>query len=201
MKLRYSNTIEDVVAFGRYHRKHSRTHRLIRLVLGWVVPGMLILLALTYLPVSLGSFLFFLIPVAFVLVLVHVVYEPLNGLMIRASLREGDNKGLLGPHELELCPPNLTERNLVGESTRWLGAVEKIGTTATHAFIFVGALEAHVVPRAAVTDGDYDAFVRALEQEMEKARRGRPAPPAWLGAERVAARSQGDDRLTDQPII
>src|SRR5438045_3038696 len=99
MKLRYSNTIEDVVAFGRYHRRHSSMHRLIRLLFGWVAPALLFLLALTYLPVSLGSFLFFLGPPVFVLVLIHVVSEPLHGVLIRASYREGDNKGLLGPHE------------------------------------------------------------------------------------------------------
>ena len=75
---------------------------------------------------------------------------------------EGKNRGTLGWHELELTGSTLLERNEVGESTIRIDAIEKVASDDDHTFVYVGAVMAHVIPRASVTDGDYDSFVSTL---------------------------------------
>lgn len=78
---------------------------------------------------------------------------------------EGLNRGLLGTHELELTEDGIIERSEVGEhKTTWQG-IERIISTTEHTFVYVSALMAQVIPRNAVTEGDYDAFVDALRMQ------------------------------------
>jgi hypothetical protein len=168
MKIRYSNTIDDVVAFARYHAARSQSMQLLMAVVRWVLPAMMAILAgLSLLQGAWASVAWCLVPA----ILLFIVAPWIPGLAARLSYREGKNKGVFGPHELELVPPNLIERSLVSEQRTWLGAVEHVGTTATHAFLFVSANSAHVIPKASVTDGDYEGFVQAVKEEVEKAKR------------------------------
>jgi hypothetical protein len=179
MKIRYAITIGDLTAFMRYYTRHSTLYRLAFVLLRWVLPGMMLALGLPYVGVDWCAALCWLAPGVLLMLGVRWLFESLLALQVRARHREGDNKGVLGPHELELAPPDLIERTPVNESRHWLGAIEKVATTPTHALIFISSFAAHVVPRAGVTDRDFEAFVRAVTEEVEAAKRNRsPAPAA-----------------------
>ena len=171
MKIRYSNAIQDVIAFQRYNRAHSSTHRALMAFTRWGLPGLVILATPFLVFTSWAALALWLLPAVVLMVGTPLLIDAAMALVVRTTYREGNNKGVFGPHELEVSPPDLIERNVVGEQRLWLGAVEKVGTSPSHAFVYVSSLSAHVIPRAAVTDGDYDAFVKALTQEVEKAKR------------------------------
>jgi hypothetical protein len=196
MKLRYVNAVEDVIALARHHSRHSTTHRLLVALARWVMPGLLILVSLPYLGVNWTAFLYGLIPAVVIMLTFGWVYDALYGLMIRARHREGKNKGVLGPHELELAPPDLIERTPVSETRHWLGALERVVTTPTHAFIYLNSFSAHVIPRAGVTDGDFEAFVEAVRQEAENAEWVRSRRPGGEADPGAAPRLPGGDHVS-----
>src|SRR4051794_1763711 len=111
MKLRYSNTMEDVVAFGRYHHAHSPARQTVVALGRW----------LSLLPfVSFAAVALYWesweVATAFLLsgVLVAVglpwLTSWLSATLLGVSLCEGNLKGVLGPHELELTATHLIER-------------------------------------------------------------------------------------------
>jgi hypothetical protein len=73
---------------------------------------------------------------------------------------------VLGPHELELVGQELVERTPISESRTRLQAFERVVTEGGYTFVYLSAVTAHVIPHAAVRDGDPEAFVHALTQRM-----------------------------------
>jgi hypothetical protein len=85
---------------------------------------------------------------------------------VRKLFREGANKSLIGPHELELLGGELISRSPFSESKMRLEAVERIAFDGRYTYIYVGALTAHVIPQDSVWDGDLEAFSEALQREL-----------------------------------
>ena len=83
---------------------------------------------------------------------------------------EERNRSLFGLHKLTVDDRGFWEETEVGESrVNWEGIVKLISTD-THTYIYVGAGQAHVIPRASVMEGDYDAFVAQVEEWFEQKR-------------------------------
>ncbi len=55
-------------------------------------------------------------------------------------------------------------------------SVTQIASTPTHAFLLVGPIQALVIPRASVTDGDFDAFVAEAIRLKAASQGAQPAP-------------------------
>ena len=83
------------------------------------------------------------------------------------------NKGTLCEHELEIVPDGIIERTAVGEQKTAFAGIDRIESTRTHSFVFIGTLLAHVVPHAKVLEGDVDSFMKALRHKW-----GAQQPPA-----------------------
>jgi hypothetical protein len=76
---------------------------------------------------------------------------------------------------MELTDSGLVYRTPAGESVRRLEALGRVAVTANYAFIYVSALSAIVVPRDAVTAGDFDQFIAAVAERVAAAKKG-PGP-------------------------
>jgi hypothetical protein len=83
---------------------------------------------------------------------------------IRKLYDEGKNQEFLGPRDLELSGNTVTETTALGSSTIKLEAIEKIVSTEEHTFFYLGTLSAHILPRQAVSEMEYQAFVQAVER-------------------------------------
>lgn len=72
-----------------------------------------------------------------------------SGRMLRAACAEGNQKGLVGPHELELTPAGIFEKGPFNESRAAWTAVERIVDDDQYVYIYVGPVMASVIPKAA----------------------------------------------------
>jgi hypothetical protein len=70
------------------------------------------------------------------------------------------------PHELELTTNSLVERAPFSESTNALASLEKLVTTGRYAFIYQSALNAKIIPRDSVSEGDFEALIEAIRQRL-----------------------------------
>jgi hypothetical protein len=186
MKIRYDNTIEDMVVFNRYHVAHSpalRFQRAVHAFVAWGMPAVLVpVLLLMVAAAALEGIVIersVAIVVIFTLVAVgglaivswvrHIrrrIAETIDR-QVRRLHREGKNLGMLTTHELELTGTSLIERTIYGETTTKFEAVERVVDAGDFTFIYLTALSAHVAPRHAVSEGDYDKFVDAAAQRVD----------------------------------
>ncbi|MDD4735785.1 MAG: YcxB family protein [Kiritimatiellae bacterium] len=70
-------------------------------------------------------------------------------------------------HELELTEAGLVERTDVGEHHVLFQGIERVDSTATHSYLFIGTMQAHVIPHAKITEGDLSAFLDELKRRMK----------------------------------
>lgn len=169
MKITYSNNMADVAAFCRHEwLHHSSRHgwwRTCRLLLLYSVASYF----LAVLVQSLAA-LFVIMPVGLIY---FVIIEP--SLRLRryvnhaCRLHATDGwEGILGIHELELTETAIIERHAHGVEMTDLSGVNKVESTESHTFVYVGLSRAHVIPRKDVAECDYLCFVEALKDSWLK---------------------------------
>jgi hypothetical protein len=168
MRIRYENSIEDLVAFNRYHCNHSPTVRRARLLAMcfWMAVALgagaaVALIAKEPVVGAAGV-----IGAVVGLLLTPGAFRRQTDRAVRRLLKEGANKAVLGSHELELVGDELVERTPFGETRMRIEAVERVVSDGGYTFIYVSAVGAHVIPHSAVSEGDPAAFVKTLRQRM-----------------------------------
>ena len=167
MHLRYDNGLDDCIAFQSYHLAHSPHWKRVTVMFRWGIAGLFfVFAALRALSQSWVAVLVWCgVGVLWILML--------PGFMLRSAKRnarklygEGTNKGWTGWHELEITDEGLVERTEASEQrTRW-SAIERLGMTPDHMFVYVSALTAHVIPRASILEGNYESFVEGLKKKL-----------------------------------
>ncbi len=175
--IRYELTVEDLVGFSLFHLQTSPARKRSSRI-GY---GFIFLCVLTTLFFRRGDhfsdprYWMIFIPVLCVVGFLFVfLYSRWRTWLIKRSVRriynEGDNPGLVGRHKLTVNDRGVWEETEVGESrTNWEGIV-KILSSGTHTFIYIGAAQAHVVPKASIVEGDYDAFVAQAKDWLAQKR-------------------------------
>ena len=186
MELQYELSLDDLVAFNKYHIWHSPTCRRayrwnLALTLGIVVIGLLIptLSAKTddsRLHLIIGLVIV-LAPVALLVWLaLHLHWRLSPARRVRKLLREGANKGSLGMHTLTFGQRGVTEISTVSEATWTWESFERIAEDKKHVYVYLGAVSAHVIPKRAFRDEQHmRAFldeVRGLKAEADAAQEG-----------------------------
>ncbi|HEV58820.1 MAG TPA: YcxB family protein [Phycisphaerales bacterium] len=79
------------------------------------------------------------------------------------------DKGTLCRHELEVGEDGLIHRTPVSASRMRFQGITEVVRTNGHAFIFVGSMSGHVIPRSRIIEGDFEAFMQALSERWETA--------------------------------
>ena len=170
MEIEFSVEEADVLAFSEYHNEHSESAQAIRLRntygygLAFMGVGVVLLLVGS---VGLG--------VAFLLLgPIWMVYWPRRARQFyrkqaAALWREGRNPIFQGSHILRLEDNGLLSISPAGESRMPLRTVQRLVTTPDLFLIYMGAIQAIIVPRGRVVRGDVDKFSEELERLMRSA--------------------------------
>ena len=174
MKLKYENTIEDIVALGRIYRQTSPMMKRAKYNPPLFVWTVLITASLTFLLFDRSAFTSQKVVVmsicASAAIFFSVLYLLIYPVMFDRCMRRSATDDQLGAskvlceHELEIDDSGIVERTDVNEShTSWRG-IQKIAETDEYGFIFLSAAIAHVIPKKRTVEGDPDAFIgRAKE--------------------------------------
>ena len=76
------------------------------------------------------------------------------------------NRTTVGSRQLELTPEHLNEKNAYGHSQTAWRAIERVESDDECAYIYLSAAQAHIIPKARVTEGDFDQFVSAARDAL-----------------------------------
>jgi YcxB-like protein len=177
MKLHYEVTLDDLVAFNRYHWGRSPTIRRIIRSQQWSIAIFLFsLFALGGAAISffendpIPALVF--TGIGSVLAAMWFVWFPghYRNTMdknVRRLYAEGSKVTAVGWHELELGDEMLIERNECGELRTRYAKIERIETSTNYLFIYLSSVLAHIVPLDDSTEGDPLLFRDALQRRMD----------------------------------
>ena len=180
MTTEYELTKDDLEAFNLYHNVHSPTARR-HYYRAWFIPAIVWLLICTgiwYLAdkergTPFRTFLD-LLPL-FSGVPIHLVIFPW---WYRRKVRkivagmggEGRNHGLFSRHRVTISSESVSDSSEHGQTSTAWRAVERVATADAHAYIYINALAAIIVPRRAFAGpSEFEEFVRTAREHHEKA--------------------------------
>ncbi len=166
MKIVYDMSVDDYVAFSLFTIVRSPSCRRRVLLSGLIIP--VIMFAIVFgLSISSGDW----VSICVAAVIFGSIslwgfggnrrrVEKVN----RRLLKEGANKSLLGRHELEIDKSGLAVRAPLSERKIMWGAVERIALTPDYCFVYIGAIEALIVPRRNILPEDFESLMREIEE-------------------------------------
>ena len=165
MHVKYTNTIEDGIKWQWHHDKNSpsmqRTYFFHRIMFSL---GLFIFLAIVgyerneVRPVVIGL----------IAAMIYFFYFPritrkLTEKQAKKMYKEGQNKGFLCEHKLEISENFLIEKTDQGEQSNVFSSIERISLTDEYAFIYIGSANAYIVPLKRVSEGDFYEFIKQLK--------------------------------------
>ena len=180
MTAEFEITKEDLNAFNLYHHRQSPTARR-QYLRSWFVPAFIWLAACTCIwhladrerGTPLRTFLN-LLPL-FSGVPIYLLYFPWAyhrtlRTIVDGMVTEGQNRGIFSRHRVTISPESITDSSEHSQtSTVWRG-VERVVTTDEHAYIYVNALAAIIVPRRAFANSSaFEEFVTTAREHHAKA--------------------------------
>lgn len=195
VKIRFETTIDDIVAFNRFHCENSPTWRRQRFVQYLIVPGIIGILSLCVFfsvfeqlarnPAVLVGFaigtllLFSIFSISWV---IFVRWQAAANVvsMVRKLLAEGSNRTILGWREIALVGNRLLVNSELIQASYDLRAIEKIVGNDEYTFVYYSSIQAFVIPMNLYPEEEYREFVVELRRAWEN--REAPAPEtdaAW----------------------
>jgi len=168
MKIRYCNTIDDSIAFNKFHwsksprfQKNRRRQTI-------------------YIPILLAAFVLFVfiltreldiliigsvcLPLYVIIIVWH--YKRTIPQSIKKTYEESDNKSFFCEHVLEIDDDGIIATTEYGQGkTKWKG-IQRVETCGDYTFVYVGAMSAHIIPKLRIIEGDYDLFVQEIMKRV-----------------------------------
>jgi hypothetical protein len=175
MKIRYELTIDDMVAFYRYHGTHSPVYQ--QTITKWVAIGVSVIL------ISMGALALVIRDnevLALCTLLVGIIASAVFAFRLpfyfrqkierstRSAYSSEKNQKALGLRELELTETSLISRGSFDEGSVKVESIRNVITTDGYAFIYTSSSTAFVLPQQRVSRGEYDEFVQAVQQVVAK---------------------------------
>jgi hypothetical protein len=177
LKVEYTLTLEDAIAFLQYHSRHARQGKGQPRHLGWLWLVLLGLVSFLIVTVTLAGEAPALTLRAWGPVLLFVVYAFFyrfgNKLLERQRVRGlRRNPRFFDKRTLALSPEALTASDQSAANTvRW-HAVERIIEQPDHAFFYISQVEAFILPKRAFADErQFEEFVDTARRYHAEARR------------------------------
>lgn len=200
MKIRFEITIDDIVAFNRFHFQNSPAFRrqvwTQMLMVPVIIAGLYFLIYLNRDPFDdMGEFpwifamAWVVISLAWAVGIRWQIYQSL-GKNTRKFLAEGSNRIILGWREMELTNRRLIIRTELTDSSFDLRAVEKIVHNEDYTFVYIASIQAYIIPMNLYPEDEYRAFAAELREAWEN--RDAPTP--------TDKPLSGDVRITERKV-
>lgn len=191
MSIRFETTVDQLVAFNRYHYENSPTWRKQRLIQSCVGPTVMVMVAWVlwqfegHVPVAnfdpVLIVMFFVVVVGTFFFIRWRVTVNLES-AVRKLLTEGSNRTILGWCEMALEGNRLVVKRELMEGSFDLRAIQKIITTDDYTFVYVTSVSSIVIPMRLFPEDEYSDFIAELRK-------------AWENRDRPQAADKPDDRI------
>jgi hypothetical protein len=151
MKIETEITLEDLVAFNRYHAENSRFLKRGRDFIKYLGYGFaLFILGIALLDILRGKILSSVINIVLAFLLITIIrfsQGQLIDIYARGMYKEGKNKGLFGHREITIRDDAIVEESDSGtHATKWQ-SVGKIIRTEKYIFVYASSVSAYLIPR------------------------------------------------------
>lgn len=167
MLIKYRLDIDDYVAFNRFHMYQSKSQRRTKLNTGIITPIIFFLFLSLIDRSTSGLVIAGILSSAFAIYMLFVVPKHVDK-KLKQMLSEGKNRNLLNEHQLEINESCICGKNTFSHMELKWDAVEKIAFTNDYTFIYTSSIGAIVVPRSAITEGNYETFKKLLKDIYNK---------------------------------
>jgi hypothetical protein len=159
MKIRYKNTLEDIVAFHRHLYSYNavliRQKRVATIFMPLVFFMMMIGLYL-----MTGNPHIFIWGSVFVVAYIFFIRQAYrSGLEKKIRQIYENSQDFLYERQLEISDDGVWGKTDINERRNTWPGIPMIASEGDYTFIYLGTTEAHVLSRKNVCEGDYDGFV------------------------------------------
>jgi len=172
MRIEFENTLEDLTFFTQYSYNNSPSmQRRTRIVIfSFTVIWFLIFVLpnISRNTIYTNVTIWLIISLIWALLIVYSTKKSVRS-NARRLYSEGENKGMIGKHLLEVSPEFLKETTEFNElRTKWV-AVNKIEEDENYIYIFLTSVSAHVIPKKYFdTKSDIVKFVQEVQHHIDK---------------------------------
>jgi hypothetical protein len=203
VRIRFETTIEDIVAFNRFHYENSAVWRRQRLLFSLLLPVIFVIAIEMAFLAKIDEFADdpLLLSVAGQGSLLLCALVGVSGFYfmrarmsasvvanVRKLLAEGSNRSITGWREMELTNNRLVVRMELIDTSYDLRAIERIVSDEKYTFVYVSSIQAFMIPMTLYPEEEYRQFVAELLDAWED--RDVPRP-----IERSA-----DERIVEGPV-
>jgi hypothetical protein len=166
----YETTLDDLVGFSVFHLQTSHAGKT-TLLLGTLRAGLVGFFLGLVVAIATRNVTF--VAVAAGLSIVGaLIYQPILGRTTRQNARriyaDGKNRSIIGWHRLTLEDDSLREESEGGSQYTKYSTIERIVETDAFVYVYISAVQAHVVPRTRLSSGDLTAFLSTLRERLEE---------------------------------
>lgn len=171
MKLEYNLIKDDYIAFNMHHIETSPTIRKTLLIQQYGVALVFLVIPYFFSRIS-GTPMLLSYIVYGAVFLAWILYYPKYFMAVtkRRTLKmidEGDNSSIYGMQSITLTDKGIEQESNTGESRTAWHAIERIDETREYIYIYIGTMNAYLVPNRAFDDDAQRAeFLRILREKM-----------------------------------
>jgi len=156
MNIEFERTQEDLIAFNLFHISHSPSIQRQVLIMQITMAALIFVLSMsiTFMRVRYLSLSSYIVGAVFSVVAYFVWPYIYKWSVIRQAqkmLKEGNNKSLLGTTIMSLSSDGIFYKMLASESKLNWSSVDKVLQNDKYLFIYIGAVNALVIPKNAFT--------------------------------------------------
>ncbi len=203
MRIRFETTMDDLIAFNRYHFETSPLLRQQRMRFAFFLPLMLGALGILALAAWWRNALDDPTGFAVVVLAAALVGVPASVAWfffgrwywmtqvlrnVRKMLSEGSNRTMLGWREMELAGNRLKFQTEFFDNSIDIRAIDKIVGEEDYTFIYISSAQAYLIPMNLYPEEEYREFVAELREAWENRDEMPPLPPNRPRDERIMER-------------
>jgi hypothetical protein len=165
--IKFKVEMDDIVALNRHFVASSPVYRAIRkrsvVTCATVFTCLAVLQA--FLHRSLFPLAIWFVVTIFFCLWIYTKSGRVSAKKISRIYSEDRDRLVLCEHEIEILPDGFVDKSPLGEQRTKFPAIVRLDETPSHVFIFTGSLQAHIIPKGKVSEGDLGAFVGQLKKE------------------------------------
>jgi len=166
MRIKYKNSMEDIIAFNKYHCANSVTFQKQKKLATIYLPIIFFVLMILLFAVIQEIKIIVFGSLGLVIFTFFINHEYKKGIYktTKRLYEEQDTNGIICEHILEINNENIMEKTDINEQKALWVSVQKIDTDNDYAYIYVSAIQAHIIPRKNVSEGNFEEFIEKARQ-------------------------------------